>query len=257
MKRILLTAGDSFSYDFEESADDPGLVSDFEKWPAILAKKMDCQVINKSKINASNICIYDHLIENIIKYHDRIDLVVAGWTFGLKTSIFRNYELNFISLKDQDVGDLDSGDQDLSGLAMCMTREDVLVDVATKLENKLRTNDLLFSSIEQSLRLMVYLQEFCDSKNIKCIHYPLCNIFKTRYEKMKHLEFLEEMTKNEYFQKIQNYNNVIGWPCDGNLGGYTYATAYPEFIVSEKDHHPNAEGQKMLAQEVYDKYLEL
>ncbi len=239
MTKILLTSGSSFSFDFYGSEDDPSIRSDFARWPSILSEKLNCQLINKSKPGASNLYIYDHLMENIIKYQDRIELVVAGWSYGYKTSIFRNYELNFINLEDQDLADK------------------TLINTATELESKIQSDGLLVNSIKQSLRLMVYLQEFCESKNIKCVHYPLLNIFKTNLEKQNHLKFLEQIIDCDFFQKIQTYDNVIGWPCDINLGGYTYSTAHPNLVISDKDRHPNEEGQKIIAQEIYDKYLKL
>jgi len=239
MKNILLTSGSSFSFDFYGSEDDPSIRSDFARWPTILAEKLNYELINKSKPGASNLYIYDHLMENIIKHQHRIELVVAGWSYGYKTSIFRNYELNFINLEDQDLADK------------------TLINTATELENKIQSDGLLVNSIKQTLRLMVYLQEFCDSKGIKCVHYPLLNIFKTNLEKQNHLKFLEQIIDCEFFQKIQKYENVIGWPCDSNLGGYTYSTAYPNLVISDKDRHPNEEGQKIIAQEIYDKYLKL
>lgn len=62
---------------------------------------------------------------------------------------------------------------------------------------------------------------------------------------------------SEHFERINLFNNVIGWPCDINLGGYTYNVAHPNKIISNDNHHPNEEGQKIIAQEIYDKYLKL
>jgi hypothetical protein len=239
MTKILLTSGSSFSYDFQTSADDPTADVKFKRWPLLLSEKLDYKLINQSKPGASNIYIYDQLMENILRYDKDIGLVVAGWSYGFKTSVFRNCELNFVNLQDQDMGDAE------------------LIDSATKLRNKIEQNNQIAESLEQSLRLIVYLQEFCDSKNIKCIHYPLLNLFKTDLDHNDHIAVLEKVSESYFFKKIQQFDNVIGWPSDTFLGGYSYATAYPDLIISELDHHPNAQGQKIIADEIYDKYLKL
>lgn len=239
MNKILLTSGSSFSYDFQTSADDPTADVRFKRWPTLLAKQLNYRLINESKPGASNIYIYDQLMENILKHESDIGLVVAGWSYGFKTSVFRNYEINFVNLEDQDMGDVE------------------LIETATKLKNKIDRNNGIVESLEQSLRLIVYLQDYCDSKNIKCIHYPLLNLFKTDLAQQEQLVLLSKISESYFFKKISQFDNIIGWPSDALLGGYSYATAYPELIISDKDHHPNAEGQKIIAQEIYDKYLKL
>jgi hypothetical protein len=237
MNKILLTSGSSFSVDSIKSEDDPTVNANFDKWPTVLSNMLDFNLINCSKPGASNLYMYDHLMEQILKHGDNIGLVVVAWSYGFKTSIFRNYDLNLINVQDQDF--------------------DSLTATAEFLRTKILDNDALLSSIEQTLRLMLYLQDTCNSKNIKCVHYPLLNIFKTGLETTEHLNFLKQLTKLDSYQTISTFNNLIGWPCDTYLGGHTYSTAYPELIISNKDKHPNEQGQKIIAQEIYDKYLQL
>jgi hypothetical protein len=239
MNKILLTSGSSFSFDYDGPGDDPLAFTNFDRWPRVLANKLELQLINKSKPSASNLYIFDHLMENIMLHGNDIELVVAGWSYGFKTSIFRNYELNYINTDDQNLGDT------------------TLIYNAEQFRSKILSDDLLTSSIEQTLRLIVYIQDVCDSKNIKCIHYPLLNIFKTGLEHQHHIKILEQLTASAFFQKIQTFNNVIGWPCDTYLGGFTYYAAHPDKIISNQDRHPNEHGQKVIAQEIYDKYLKL
>lgn len=234
MKKILLTSGTSFSS--ELTGDD---YQDIVKWPTLLSKKMDLRLINKSKPGASNLYIFDHLMENIMKYGSEIELVVPAWSYGLKTSVFRNIELNLINIDDQEWGD------------------DELAPLSKLLDSKIKSSNLLAKSLEQTLRLMVYLQDTCDSKNIKCVHYPLLNIFKTDLEQSVHFKILEQIIDSDMFQKLQQFDNIIGWPCDSLLGGYTFNTAYSEHVIDSNNHHPNSQGQKIIADEIYDKYLKI
>lgn len=239
MNKILLTSGSSFSFDYYGLEDSNRMRVEFDRWPTILTKQLGFQLINKSKSSASNLYMFDHLMENIILHEKDIGLVVAAWSYGFKTSIFRNYELNYINIGDQDCGD------------------STLSSNAEQMQSKIIADGLLATSIEQTLRLIVYLQDTCNNKGIKCIHYPLLNIFKTNLEQQSHIKLLEQMTNSVFFQKIQQFDNIIGWPCDNYLGGSTYATAHPKHIISKDNRHPTEQGQKIIAQEIYDKYLQL
>jgi hypothetical protein len=231
-------SGSSFGFDNRVSEDDPSADLNFEKWPTILADQLDLQLVNRSKQGASNLYIYDSLMESIIQNEGNVELVVASWTYSFKTSIFRDYELNFVNLDDQ-------------------SQDVLLKELSTKLKDTIKTDKQIGKAIEQSLRLIVYLQKYCDSNNIKCIHYPLLNLFRTTLDKPEHIKVLEEICNSYFFQKIQQYKNILGWPSDTILGGHTYATRYPNLIISDIDRHPNAAGQKIIAQEVYDKYLRI
>ena len=235
---ILLTSGSSFSFDYPSSVDDDEDCL-IKKWPSILSEKLDLRLVNRSKYAASNMFIYDHLMENIIKYGNDIELVVASWTYGFKASIFRNYEINFVNMDDQDCDD------------------DELIGPATIIRDKILSNGLLLSSIDQTLRLMIYLQDTCDAKGIKCIHYPLLNIFKSTLDTAGHVKLLEQIINSDNFQRVQYFDNVIGWPCDIVLGGSTYNTLHSDHVISETNHHPNAKGQEIIAETVYNKYLEM
>lgn len=234
MKKVLLVSGSSFSFEHQDSEE-----VEITKWPSILSKKMDLQLINKSKPGASNSYIFDHLMENILEYEDRIELIVAPWSYAFKTSIFRDYELNFINEDDQD----------------CYAEE--LSDQFKMIRNKILSDDNLISSINQTLRYMIYMQEVCNQKNIKCIHYPLLNIFKSGLKETDHIKILERVVALKHFKTVDSFTNILGWPCDTFLGGYTYNTRYKEYIISDMDHHPNQRGHELIASDVYDKYLEM
>ena len=71
-------------------------------------------------------------------------------------------------------------------------------------------------------------------------------------------ELLEHIHKSPYFNKIDD--NFLGWPTDTSLGGYNvkqkvlggYTKEAIKNNVSEKDSHPNAKGQEMIAEFIYE-----
>jgi hypothetical protein len=236
MKKILLISGSSFSFEHRDLEPEEAKI---KKWPTLLSEKLDLTLINKSKPAASNLYIFDHLMENILKLENEIELVVAPWSYAFKTSIFRDYELNFINEDDQD----------------CYAEE--LSDQFKIIRDKILSDNNLINSIDQTLRHMIYVQDACNKRNITCIHYPLLNIFKTGLEETKHIKMLERIVDLENFKIISGFTNTLGWPSDRFLGGYTYNTKYSEYIISDMDHHPNKKGHELISSDVYNKYLEM
>jgi hypothetical protein len=230
MKKILLTSGSSFSVESNTSADDAKADVSFKRWPTVLSEKLGYELINRSAPSASNIYIYDQLMENLIRYEGKIGLVVAGWSYSFKTNLFGQQELNFINPEDQDNKSL------------------------IRPVDALRSTVDIAKSIEQSLRLITYLQDYCDSKDILCVHYPLLNLFKTGLPKDQHIDVLEQISNSYFYKRLDDMNNVIGWPSDKMLGGYSYSVAYPNLVISNLDHHPNKQGHINIASEMYDKY---
>jgi hypothetical protein len=235
--KYILTAGTSYSDSEWRSHDDPDADSNFKKWPDLISEKLNLPVKNISKTGASNIYLYDKLMSNILENPEKIDLVVVEWTHGLKTSLYSQYDINNIYCEDHDPNFLEE-----------------LNSFSKKLKEHIDKKELHIDCIEQTLRLICYLDDFCRMKQIPIIHFPLVNIFKTD---TKQPDFFDRILNLKYFNRINNMNNVIGWPSDKKLGGYTFLSKYYNFVLSKKDMHPNSVGQKFIAEEIYNKYIEI
>jgi len=235
--KYILTAGTSYSDGKWQPHDDLDVDFNFKKWPDLISEKLNLPVKNISKTGASNIYLYDKLMSNILENPEKIDLVVVGWTYGLKTSLYGQYDINNIYCEDHDPNFLEE-----------------LNSFSKKLKEHIDKKELHIECIEQTLRLICYLDDFCQMKQIPIIHFPLVNIFRTDIDQTK---FFAGLLNSKYFNKIDNMNNIIGWPSDKKLGGYTFSSKYPKFVLSEKDNHPNRIGQQFIAEEIYNKYIKV
>lgn len=218
----LLVVGTSFCDDKKNP--------NIKKWPKILSDKLDLELINLSDVGISNLTIFNRIFSEIIQ-NENIDLIVASWSYGLKTNLFDLYEINLLNFDDD---------------------ENEMSSFSKKFLKQLEKDEKVTKCFEQTLRLICYLQEFCHSKNIKLIHYPLLNLFYCNH--MKKYEFLKN---NYFFQRISKFNNILGWPSDESLGGYSYNTKYKGMTISKTDKHPNSIGQELIAYEIHTLYKKL
>ena len=79
MRKILLVSGCSYTNKDFVSDYHSDMDTSWPKWPEILAKKLDMEVINLAKMGAGNEYIYSSLLDKIITT-DNIGLVIAAWT---------------------------------------------------------------------------------------------------------------------------------------------------------------------------------
>ena len=88
-RKILLAGGCSFTEHTRVSCYDSSLITDFPRWPEVLAEKLDMECVNLGRWGCSNQLIstniYEYLIENPKK---EIGLVCCLWTEYTRTLIY-------------------------------------------------------------------------------------------------------------------------------------------------------------------------
>ena len=236
MKKILLTSGCSFTDKNFTSDIHPDMDTEWPMWPELLAKKLDMDCINLGQSGSGNEYIYFTLLDEIVK-RDNIGLVIAGWTqsqrkdWRAKQRWFNNSEY------------------------------------CNKGIGNFGTNDM-YAYVDKSLRYYYSLQQVCKSEKIPLKQFQMLHLFRgytynpktgqqdLKIEKRK--ELLEHIHNSFYFNKIDD--DFLGWPTDTSLGGYNvkqeilggYTKEALVNNVSEKDSHPNAKGQEMIAEFLYE-----
>ena len=80
MRKILLVSGCSYTDKNFKSDFHPDIDVSWPKWPAILGKKLDMDVINHGYCGSGNEYIYNSLINHLAGGTENIGLVIAGWT---------------------------------------------------------------------------------------------------------------------------------------------------------------------------------
>src|SRR5210317_556189 len=96
MKKILLVGGCSYSNDRFKSIHHPELDVSWPKWPQLLAKKLDMELINLSHSGAGQEYIYSNIIDKLQTIdHSKIGLVIAAWS----TAPRRDYQIESLYFK--------------------------------------------------------------------------------------------------------------------------------------------------------------
>jgi len=244
MKKILLVSGCSFTDKLFISDYHIKLNTFWPKWPEILAKKLDMEVINLGKMGAGNEYIYSSLLD-AIESVDNIGLVIPAWSqsqrrdWKVKSKWFNNSWY-------------------------CNTDWQI---------NQPNSNDM-YAYIDKSLRYYYSLQELCKSKKIPYKAFQMLHIFRGyTWDKLtqRHIiapqidfktankELLNHIHNSIYFDKIDD--SFLGWPGDPDLGGFSiksdilggYGKESLEWAISTRDNHPNEKGQEKIAEFLYDR----
>ena len=223
MKKILLVSGCSYTDKNFKSIFHPNLDTSWDKWPEILAKKLNMDCINLGYCGSGNDYVYSSLLDYIVQNNENLGLVIPGWTRAVRRSYTKN-KVRF-NLRWDTHGDMDY-------------------------------------FIKRSLRYYYSFQQVCKSLNIPFKQIHILDPYESAIgeEKRKNLseyttkkEAIKMFMSNSYFDKIDE-KNFIGWPVEPKLGGFSMWDKLDnnKHFISEEDRHPNAEGQKIIAETIYE-----
>ena len=223
MKKILLVSGCSYTDKNFKSIFHPDLDTSWDKWPEILAKKLNMDCINLGYCGSGNDYVYSSLLDYIVQNNENLGLVIPGWTRAVRRSYTKN-KVRF-NLRWDTHGDMDY-------------------------------------FIKRSLRYYYTFQQICKSLNIPFKQVHILDPYESAIGEEKRKNPSEYTTKkeaikmfmsNSYFDKIDE-KHFIGWPVEPKLGGFSMwdKLEQDKHFISEKDRHPNAEGQKIIAETIYE-----
>ena len=224
MKKILLASGCSYTTNNYNSHYHTDMKCDWPKWPQILADKLGMDCINVGQSGAGQEYIYTSIVNNIHK--ENIGLVIAGWSRACR----RDYYYRGKGHWQNDIWD-EKGDNHYF--------------------------------INRSLMYQYSFQQLCKSLGLKYKQMQIINSYESatwansnevwphaRGKLLSRQEHYLHMQKNPLFNLIDD--NFIGFP-GKELGGFCMQDfmKHPEDYISEKDWHPNARGQQVIAEEIY------
>ena len=227
MKKILLASGCSYTTHNYNSHYHTDMKCDWPKWPQILADKLGMDCINVGQSGAGQEYIYTSIVNNIHK--ENIGLVIAGWSRASR----RDYYYRGKAYWQNDIWD-EKGDNHYF--------------------------------INRSLMFQYSFQQLCKSFNLEYKHFQMIDSYETanwagtkeiwpqaKGKLLSTTEHYLHMQKNPLFNLIDD--NFLGFPGNSMLGGYSFQRflKIPDHIISEKDVHPNGEGQKVLAEAIYER----
>ena len=221
VKHVLLVSGCSYTDKTFRSDFHPNIDTGWPKWPELLGKKLDMDVVNYGYCGSGNEYIYssllDHLTSNPIK---DIGLVIPGWSR--------------VPRRDFNVGD---------------RKYNIRWD---------NHGDMKYFMIK-SLRYYYSLQEVCKSLKVpyKQIHildpYESAVVEQNELFNMTREDAMKEFMSSSYYDKIDE-KNFIGWPIESKLGGFCAWDKLDadKHFISEIDRHPNRQGQEIIAELIYE-----
>ena len=226
MKKILIVSGCSYTNKDWQSYIHPEMDCSWPKWPELLAKKIDMDCINLGKSGAGQEYIYSSLLEEIVKTKkDRIGLVMAAWSGA------RRDDYEFLT-KYGTVG----------------------------WTNVLKSEEFDFGSrkpvieyfLNRSIRYIFSLQILCERYNLPLKQFQMVRLFSPQKTKNRK-NFISKKILNSIFIDKINEDDFIGWPPTKELGGFNFIDILGDnYDISEEDFHPNAEGQKFIAEFLYE-----
>ena len=221
MRKVLLVSGCSYTDKTFRSDFHPNIDTGWPKWPELLGKKLDMDVVNYGYCGSGNEYIYssllDHLTSNPIK---DIGLVIPGWSR--------------VPSRDVNVGN---------------RKYNIRWD---------NHGDMKYFMM-RSLRYYYSLQEVCKSLKVpyKQIHildpYESAVVEQNELFNMTREDAMKEFMSSSYYDKIDE-KNFIGWPIESKLGGFCAWDKLDadKHFISEIDRHPNRQGQEIIAELIYE-----
>ena len=221
MRKVLLVSGCSYTDKTFRSDFHPNIDTGWPKWPELLGKKLDMDVVNYGYCGSGNEYIYssllDHLTSNPIK---DIGLVIPGWSR--------------VPRRDFNVGN---------------RKYNIRWD---------NHGDMKYFMM-RSLRYYYSLQEVCKSLKVpyKQIHildpYESAVVEQNELFNMTREDAMKEFMSSSYYDKIDE-KNFIGWPIESKLGGFCAWDKLDadKHFISEIDRQPNRQGQEIIAELIYE-----
>ena len=270
-RNILLAGGCSYTDpNFNQSVTVPGLDCLFPKWPELLAKKFNLEVVNLGQSGAGNGEILNTLSKYIIENHKKIQLVCVLWSEWQRFSLFFNCPRSSFFYMSLDGGNEESR-KDAS-----LNKD--LHDVFKRLQSKKRLtegegHDLSRQNyIFHNILIYKNLETLCKNYGIayKCMQglrafsngkfHPWLAHHRVKIQDLDYFSF------NKWDLEIEDF---IGWPLIPlqskevpirnkplAAAGFDLCEYLEEnkMYLHEQDTHPNKEGHEFIA-ELFKQHL--
>ena len=240
--KYLIVGGDSFSDKGFRSTDHPELDTSWPKWPELLAEKLGMECINLAVGGKGNEFIYSTLQDQILSMSnkDEIGLVIAAWSQCQR----RDYQLGEYAPRPPN---------------------NISIPTRNWREDKIDTRGDLLYFIRRSLRYYSAFEILCERYDIPYMHFQMIDLYVDylagRFRGQKSPVECDESTILKIilgYDKIIDTSKFIGWPCANKLGGGPLNRIVfgeknmNQYVISEEDPHPNADGQVALADYIYN-----
>jgi len=251
--KTLLAVGCSLTNEKFESMFHPEMDCSWPKWPEIVGKKLGYNVVNLGESGNSNDAIFKSAQDYIIDH--KVDMICALWTQGHRLNIHDMININWTwSFMDKEI--VSSGD--------CLQKDVFNKDEFSRLLRYKHT-----ALANEYLRYIYMLDQLGKyNNNIPVYHmqglrgyYPYGSLTRAKAHTMRK-EYATAFLDSPYFSILDKQTNIYGWPLLQELEGSIYiddpkalaSHTWKEmealtlkYKISDEDSHPNARGQKIIA----------
>jgi hypothetical protein len=243
-KKYLVASGCSWTDHYFTSDYHRDLDTSWDKWPTILANKLDMEVINLGSMGSGNEGIYSRVSDFISETpKEKIGLIIVAWSGAAR----RDWEL-IGHRKKWARGVLNSSDSIYKKYITSWVSE--IVD----------SKGDSYYFMRRSIRNFYALQVLCERYNIPykqiCALDPIGAYQYTKFSfDTHHIDVMNHFFTSSQFEEI-NKDNFIGWPIFEYMGGFCLNDILkqnrPKYAISLEDLHPNALGQQLIADIIYE-----
>ena len=232
-RKKLIAIGCSYTEHYKEDPRSPGVDFNFSRWPQILADKLDMDCVNLGRCGMGNEYISAKLIDTVLaEKKEDIGLVVLMWSGWLR--------IDFQDIKGEWIGKF----------SLIRHNPDKYFDFW----GVGGVDNYEYNMTMKSLRHFLIAQMLLND-----IPYLMIQGVWTAFD-WSHQQMAKTFINSKIFYEIDE-DKFIGWPILQEIGGYNVNTILNKFDpernqlrISDEDRHPNDEGHKILAREIYDAY---
>ena len=260
-KKKLIAIGCSYTEHYLRSDRSPDIDHDFPRWPQHLADKLDMECVNLGQCGSGNKQILSKIINTVLT-EKNIGIVVVMW------SQFQRLDFEYSSTEWMQINlDLDI-DQTKIDWDYKQKNFKELHNPHSAIQDALRTFILAEKLLKDIPHLYIQGPDAVSFYSTK----KLLTDDNYRESKQKRVDtgtflyptfIIKLFFLSSYFDYVEKNlsEKFIGWPIMQELGGYSVTNILdkldPErtqLRISKEDKHPNAEGHKIIAQEIYNAY---
>jgi hypothetical protein len=260
-RKKLIAIGCSFTEHYLSSITTPDFDYNFPRWPQHLADKLDMECVNLGQCGSGNKQILSKIINTVLT-EKNIGIVVVMW------SQFQRLDFEYSSTEWMQINlDLDI-DQTKIDWDYKQKNFKELHNPHSAIQDALRTFILAEKLLKDIPHLYIQGPDAVSFYSTK----KLLTDDNYRESKQKRVDtgtflyptfIIKLFFLSSYFDYVEKNlsEKFIGWPIMQELGGYSVTNILdkldPErtqLRISKEDIHPNAEGHKIIAQEIYNAY---
>lgn len=268
-RKKLIAIGCSYTEHYTTSSISPNVDHNFPRWPQVLADKLNMECINLGKCGIGNDYILATLIDTLLT-EKNIGLVVLMWSDWHRMD-FQHVEFaNKLLMHRSDYRWLRFHPHRNNNEAEMFP---VDLNCRTSMLQYNNSYNVTMKSLRQFLLAQMLLKDIPYLMIQGTQSIPVVKTKKIsradefakgrqRWQKRKEQIRLaiSAMLSSKIYDEI-NEDKFIGWPIFWGIGGHNVGDMLDKLDpqreklrISDDDHHPNAEGHKVMAEEIYNAY---